>query len=36
MLFIKSVGTIKTAGGTVKYYSISGTHFNHKGSGGTL
>jgi hypothetical protein len=36
LLLIKSVGTIKTAGGTIKYYSISGTHFNHKGSGGNL
>jgi hypothetical protein len=36
LLLIKSAGSIKTAGGTIKYYSISGTHFNHKGSGGTL
>jgi hypothetical protein len=27
MLLIKSAGTIKTGGGTVKYYIISGTHF---------
>ena len=31
MLLIKSVGTIKTATGTIKYYNISGTHFNHRG-----
>jgi hypothetical protein len=32
MLLIKSAGSIKTATGTIKYYSISGTHFNHKGN----
>jgi hypothetical protein len=32
MLLIKSVGTIKTAIGTIKYYSISGTHFNLRGT----
>ncbi len=36
MLLIKSAGTIKTAGGTIKYYSISGTHFNQKGPGSLL
>jgi hypothetical protein len=36
MLLIKSTGNIKTGGGTIKYYSISGTHFNHRGSGSAL
>jgi hypothetical protein len=36
LLYIKSAGVLKTAGGTVKVYSISGVHFNHKDDGGGL
>jgi hypothetical protein len=36
LLTIKKAASAKTAGGTITYYSISGTHFNHQGGGGSL